>query len=174
MRTAATGTTIAGIRIPRLLDEDDLAAAVDVSEEASDVFAAEVAATLLGTSSETWSEESCAESVTGIVWTSLVVYVVTSCVTGSSTVRVIVVKAGFVPPSAIIPVPVAVGPLVPVGIEIRVVLSNCGSLFILCIFVRPEAPLSPNPSRRIVDSCHVGCRQQTRTAQERGCGTVDC
>jgi len=100
MKTAATGTMIAGIKVPRLFDEDDLAAVVDVSEEAGDVFAAEVGASLLATVAEAWNADSCALSVIKIVWSLVVIKVEAGCATVSWNGRIIVVKAE--PPSAMI------------------------------------------------------------------------
>ena len=138
MRTAATGTTMAGIKVPRLFDEDDLAAAVDVSADAELVVAAEVATLLLAFVSETPNEDSCAESVTVTVTALVVAKVEAGCVTVSSNERIIVVRAEFEPPSAVITVGVAAGPSVPIGPVILVgVPPSCGSLFMLCILACP-------------------------------------
>lgn len=48
MRIAATGTTIAGIKVSRLFDEDDVAAAVEVPDVTEEVFAEEAVASVLG------------------------------------------------------------------------------------------------------------------------------
>lgn len=47
IRIAATGTTIAGIKVPRSSDEDELAAAIEVSDDVEEAFAEEVVASVL-------------------------------------------------------------------------------------------------------------------------------
>lgn len=48
MRIAVRGTTIARIKVPRLFDEDDVAAAVEVPDDAEEVFVEEAVASVLG------------------------------------------------------------------------------------------------------------------------------
>jgi len=134
MSTVATGTTIAGTKVPRLSDADDLVVGVDVSADTEVVFAAVIEASLLALVSEVSNEDSCAASVTVTVTALVVANVETGCVTVSSIELIIVVRAESDPPSAVIAVDVATALSVSAGPVILVsVPLSCGSLFKLCI-----------------------------------------
>lgn len=100
MRTAATGTTIAGIRVPKLLDEELLLSAVEVAEGVDEVLVdeAEARAALL-LASAACREENCDESVTRKTSVWVVRNVVAGCEIVSCIVLVKDVKMGCVPPS---------------------------------------------------------------------------
>lgn len=98
MRIAATGTTMAGIKVPKLLDEESLLAAVEVAAGADEDLVDEVEArAALALDSDACREENCAESVTRMTSVWVVTNVVTGCTIVSCIVLVNEVKS--VPPS---------------------------------------------------------------------------